>query len=627
MRPSLRTASRFSWFQHVSRTVAVVTSTIAALISITTALYSYGVIGHSQSHKSIGNYGAAWVRLKPTADTATSIGDTVPFAATIADKSGSILVGATPTWTTGDSSIATVTANGSVIARGAGATTVSVVVGDIVSNARILVKQEIVGAAIANPAGDTALSLVEGAQLQLHARAFDARGHTVPGRVVAWHSDDTTVATIDARGLVTAVNGGRGVVRATIEGESASLPVAVVTPASELAVVSGADQRSLAGHLLPQRIVVRATNRKGVPASGKLVTFRLRGGRGKVEPVSATTDRDGRARTQWTLGDDPGVQTLYATVENVDSATVVNAEAEPVAGNTRVAALTQTLRGRAGLLLGDSVGVRIADSTGRALIGVPVRWSAVDGVVQAGDARTDSTGVARARWTLAVKTGRQHLRVFVGAADSRIAPTMIAATALAGAPANIVVMSGDRQRGTVGNALSKSIVFRVLDAAGNAAADVPVALSLSAGAVDDSALVTDSLGLVKTRWTMGRTAGEHALAARVTGLKKPFKVSAYAAAGQPANLAFDDAPPVKNARPHSRHLIALVTDIYGNPVADTPVSFSVKSGVVTPTRAVTDARGRVALSWMMGTSTSELTLKGAVRGTDVTGAYVAQNGH
>jgi len=109
MRPSLRTAPGFSWFQHVSRTVAVVTSTIAALISITTALYSYGVIGHSQSHKSIGNYGAAWVRLKPTVDTATAIGDTVPFAATIADKSGSILVGATPTWTTGDSSIATVT--------------------------------------------------------------------------------------------------------------------------------------------------------------------------------------------------------------------------------------------------------------------------------------------------------------------------------------------------------------------------------------------------------------------------------------------------------------------------------------------------------------------------------------
>jgi Bacterial Ig-like domain (group 1)/Bacterial Ig-like domain (group 2) len=627
MPPMLRTTPRFSWFQHVSRGVAVVTSTGAALVSIITALYSYGVFGHTESHRTIGNYGAAWVRLKPAIDTATAIGDTVPFAATIADKNGSILVGATPTWTTGDSAIATVTSNGSVIARGPGLTTVSVVVGELVANARILVTQQVAGIAIANPAGDTAVAIVEGSQLQLHARALDARGHTVPGRVAVWHIDDSTVASVGPSGIITAQNGGRSVVRANVEGASAYLPVAVVTPASALAVVSGANQRSLAGHLLPQRVVVRATNRKGAPASGKLVTFHLRGAQGKVDPGSATTDANGRARTQWTLGDDPGVQTLLATVENVDSIAVVDAEAEPIARNTRVAALVETLRARAGLVLGDSVGVRITDSTGRALQGVPVRWSAVDGTVESVDARTDSTGVARARWTLAAKVGRQRLRAFVGAADSRIAPSIIVATALAGAPATSVVVSGDRQRGAAGHALPKSIVLRVVDAGGNGAADVPVGLSLSGGAVDDSALVTDSLGLVKTRWTMGRSAGDYALAAHVDGIKKPLKLSAHATPARPANLSFDDAPPVKNARPHTKRLVALVTDIFGNPVADTPVTFSVKSGAVTPTRAVTDARGRVALSWMMGTSTSEQILKGSVRGSDVTGAYVAQIEH
>src|SRR5258708_452810 len=455
MPANLGPGPKFSWFQHVPRTVALATSTIAALIGITTALYTYGVIGHSQSHRTIGNYGAAWVRLKPATDTATAIGDTVPFAATIADKSGSILVGATPTWTTGDTSVATVTANGSVIARGAGLTTVSAVVGELVANARILVRQDVAGIAIANPAGDTAVSLVEGAQVQLRARALDARGHTVPGRGAVWHVDDTTVATVDARGLITAVNGGHAVVRATVEDESADLPVAVVTPASDLAVIGGAGQHSLAGHLLPQRIVVRATNRKGAPAAGKVVTFRLGGSRGAADPPTATTDRDGRARTQWTLGDDPGVQTLYATVENVDSAAVVDAEAEPVARNTRVAALTESLRARAGLGLGDSVGVRITDSTGRTLAGVPVRWSAVHGMVPAGDARTDSNGVARARWTLAPKTGRQHLRVFVGAVDSRIAPIVLAATALPGAPPKHGLWGGDRHPAGVGNTLSQ----------------------------------------------------------------------------------------------------------------------------------------------------------------------------
>ena len=71
-------------------------STGAALVSIISFLYSYGVIGKSESHQTIGNLGAAWVGLRPAVDTAYSIGDTIHLAATITDKSGAILVGAQP---------------------------------------------------------------------------------------------------------------------------------------------------------------------------------------------------------------------------------------------------------------------------------------------------------------------------------------------------------------------------------------------------------------------------------------------------------------------------------------------------------------------------------------------------
>src|SRR3954469_17342872 len=135
--------SRFSWFHNVSKGVALTTSSCAAIISIVGALYSYGVIGHSSSHKTIGNIGAAWVRLKPVIDTAGAIGDTLHFAATVADKNGSVLVGASPVWTTGDSAVATVGSDGAVIARGPGATSVNAVVGDIVANARVVVKQQV----------------------------------------------------------------------------------------------------------------------------------------------------------------------------------------------------------------------------------------------------------------------------------------------------------------------------------------------------------------------------------------------------------------------------------------------------------------------------------------------------
>ena len=626
MPPMLQGAQKSAWFTHVSKGVAVIASTGAALVSIITALFSYGVLGKSESHQSIGNYGAAWVRLRPTIDTATAIGDTIHFAATVADKNGSILVGARPGWTSGDTNVAVVASDGSVIARGPGFTTINVIVGSLVSTARIFVRQQVAGVAISNPAGDTAGVLLEGAQLQLRARALDARGHTVAGRTAQWHIDDTTVATLDASGLLVGKNAGRSVVSAKIEGASGYLPVSVMTTASALDVVAGANQRVLSGHVLPQRIVVRATTRKGGPAPGKIVSFRLPDAQGKVDPTTATTDADGRARATWTLGNDPGRQTLFVNVENVDSTLAVVAEADPVAANTRVSLLAEQLRARAGVLLADSVGVRVTDSTGRALANVPVRWTAVDGSVEGESPRTDSLGVARARWTLSSRTGTQKLQAFVGGSLSRIPPVSVLAASLAGAAEDIVVVSGDRQQAAAGASLPKSIVVRVVDANGNGAADVPLVLSLSGGTVPDTALVTDSLGYARTQWTLGRSAGSYALAVHVDGVKKLLKVEARAKPASPANLSFDDVPTSgkTTTRPRTRRIYAIVTDVYGNPVAEAPVSFSVKSGAVTPARAITDAHGRVSLSWMVGVSTSEQTLKGVVRGTDVTGAYVAQ---
>src|SRR5688572_8807141 len=397
-----------TWFQHAGKGLAVVASTGAALVSIISALYSYGILGQSESHQSIGNLGAAWVRLQPALDSAASIGDTVHFAATVADKNGSILVGARPTWTTGDSSIAVATSSGAIVARGPGITTVNVVVGNFVATSRLLVKQKVAGVVVSSTAGDTAAVLLEGAQLQLRARALDARGFPIVQAGAAWHIDDTTVAQLDAKGILTGRDAGRSVVSAKIEGASGYLPISVVTTATAITPVAGTSQRALAGRVLPQPIVVRATNRKGAPAAAKTVSFRLADGHGSVEPSTAITDADGRARTRWTLGDYPGRQTLLASVENVDSAIVIVAEADPIAANTRVAAVVEEFRGRAGEALPDSVAVRLTDSTGRALVDVPVRWTTVDGgAVEAIAARTDSMGIARAKWTLSRKTGTQ----------------------------------------------------------------------------------------------------------------------------------------------------------------------------------------------------------------------------
>jgi hypothetical protein len=613
-----------SWLQHIGKSVAVLASTGAALVSIVTALFSYGFLGKSESHQAIGNYGAAWVRLSPVVDTAYAIGDTVRFAATIADKNGSILVGAHPTWTSGDSAVAIVSEDGAVIAQGPGSTTISVVVGKLVSQAHIMVKPRVAGVILSTSLGDTALTLGEGKTLTLRARPVDARGHAIArGPVVTWHVDDTTVATLDPQGTLTAHTPGRTVVTATIDGISSYMPVAIVSVASALDVVAGANQRAIAGRALAQPVVVRATTRRGGPAVGKVVRFRIASAAiGSVQPDSALTDADGRARASWTLGALPGRQTMLATVENVDSALTILAEADPDVANTRVAPIMEQLHARAGEILTDSVGVRVTDSVGRALPDVPVHWVALQGSAEAITSRTDSLGVAKARWTLAKETGLQKLRAYVGGATGAlgIPPVAITSSAAAGAAADIVILDGDNQRGPVGAELKKPIRLRVLDSNGNGVAATQVVLSLSGGSVSDTLVSTDSAGIVRVQWTMGRSAGEYGLAAHVDGVKKLLKVSARAVPAAAANLSFDDATG-KSARPQVKRLVAVVTDEYGNPVPDAAVTLSVPKGMVTPARAITDAKGRVEVRWMVSGS-GEQTLRGSVRGTDVRGSYV-----
>ena len=631
MEKILKTAKeRAQWIKHTAKLVAVAASSGAALVSIFTALYSYGVIGAAESHQSIGNIGAAWVGVRPSIDTATAIGDTIHYAATITDKNGSILVGARPTWTTGDSSIAVVLQDGSVVGRGPGRTMVSVVVGKLVAHSTIVVSQRVASVDVRSASDDSVTVLPEGAQLQMRAQAKDARGYPIAGLETVWHIDDNSVASLDSTGLLTGKSAGRTVVGARIQGVAGRAGVSVVTPASAIALVSGTSQRALAGKSLPQAVVVRATNRRGNAASGKRVTFRVPDGQGSVDPASAITDADGRARTNWTLGADPGRQTLFASVENVDSALPIVAEADPVAANTRVTALVDKLSGQAGLELPDAVSIRVSDSTGRVLPDVPIRWTLVDGgSLDSASSRTDSLGVASSRWVLAKKTGTQRLRVQVGVASGLgIAPVTLTASALAGAASSVVASSGDNQRAAAGALLPKPIVFKVLDVNGSGVGAVTLTLAPSGGTLADSALTTDSLGVARTRWTMGHSAGDYSLAVRVEGIKKLLKVAAKATPAAAANLAFDDAPGDKRSRDAAKmkKLFAVVTDVYGNPVPDARVNFSVKAGVVTPARAVSDARGRAALTWKLGSKPGEQTLRGMVKGTDVTGEYVTQVG-
>lgn len=610
------------WYRHAGKVVMAAASTGAGLVSIFTFLYSYGVVGESESHKTIGNLGAAWVGVQPRSDTASAVGDTLHLAATITDRNGAVLVGARPLWTSDHPEVAEVLADGSVIAKGPGRSTVTVAVGTLTARAQVLVRPRVATVEVAAEKGDSTIVVPEDGRRPLRARGLDVRGHAVHVQEVVWRADDSTVAAVDSTGAVSGVAPGRTIVTATIAGVQGHAAVTVAPAPAALVALAGGSQWAPAGEALPQQVLVRVTSRRDRAVEGVLVRFRLADGAGRVAPEAALTDADGRVRAAWTLGALPGRQTLLASVDNVDSALTIVAEAEPVAANTRVAPLAESPMAAAGERLPAPAGVRLTDSTGRALVGVPVTWTALDGgVAEAVDARTDSTGAARVNWTLGPRAGAQRLRAQVGAGRGAdpVKPVTLTADALPGAPASLVAVSGDAQRGTAGAALARTLVVRAVDGSGNGVAGVALALAPSAGSVPDTVAHTDSTGTARVRWTLGRAAGEQELAVRVAGLAQPLKLTARAAPGAAANIAFDDASSGRGAH----KVAALVTDEFGNPVADVRVRLTASAGRVTPERAVTDAKGRVSVTWQPGPRGGEQTLTARVLGRDVVaGQYV-----
>jgi Big-like domain-containing protein len=406
----------------VARLIAV----LAALVTVLEAAHSFGLDGSTPTRRTVGTFGAAWVGLIPAAETAAAIGDTLHLAATVTDKHGTALVGATIVWSSEDPAVATVI-DGAVVARGVGTTRVVAAVGERLAHATVVVHPVVKAVEVG---GDSAFTLAEGQSRGLVARASDARGYVVADRRVSWTSSDTTIATIDSAGRVSGITAGHTTLNATVDGVLART-LAIVTPVpGALVALAGANQDGPASAALPERVIVRVLSLHGHPIAGVPVHFRRMDASGTVDLTTTATDADGRARATWRLGDFPGRQHLLATADGLDTTVTLDAEAEPVTSNTRTAAVADSQHAQVGTGLPIPVGIRLTDSAGRALAGVPVTWLALSGGSIGPVAhRTDSLGVARAAWALGPAAGVQLVRALIG--NGRvIKPVVLHATAL-----------------------------------------------------------------------------------------------------------------------------------------------------------------------------------------------------
>ena len=366
-----------------SRDIAVATVNAAGLV---TAVRNGVVIVQASVGTVVGTADVtveqrpAEVRVSPAADTLVALGDTLRLSAEAFDANGHPVADVQLTWASGDESVATVDAGGLVMAAGNGTASVTASVEEAAGSAEVTVDQRPAEVRV-SPGADTLVAL--GDTLRLSAEAFDTNGHTVGDAEFTWTSDDESVLTVDAAGLVTAVGRGGATVTATTGDVSGSAAVTVEQRPLEVRVSPGADTLAALGDTL--RLSAEALD-----------------GNGNVVPDAEFTWASGDAAvaavdsTGLVTAVSNGSAEVAASVAGTAGSTVVTVAQRAV--DMRVSPAADTL------LSGDTLrlSAEAEDANGHLLTNAGFIWSSGDESVAAVDANGLVTAMAAGSAEVAV---------------------------------------------------------------------------------------------------------------------------------------------------------------------------------------------------------------------------------
>ena len=161
----------------------------------------------------------ASVEVTPGAGTLVSFGGSLQLSATARNAAGTAL-SATFTWTSSNSSVATVDASGSVVAVSDGNSSITATALGVGSNLVTVTVAQAVGAVEVTPADVTIIAVGDAAVFA--ATTTDALGNVMDGQVFEWSSSNAFIATVDATGSATTHGAGSTSITATTAGISGS---------------------------------------------------------------------------------------------------------------------------------------------------------------------------------------------------------------------------------------------------------------------------------------------------------------------------------------------------------------------------------------------------------------------
>ena len=260
--------------------------------------------------------------------TSLVVGDSTRLVVVLRDSTGTVLTGRTVSFNSPNSGVASVSTTGLVRAMGAGTSTLSAT-----SEGRSAILAFTMTKVKAPPPAPAPVATVSvtlnsssvaaGQGTQGNVVLLDSASNVLSGRVVAWSSSNTAVATVTQAGYVSGVAAGSATISAQSEGKSGSALLAVL---AQTAVVT-----SVQVTLNPATIVVGgaslatavARDSAGATISGRAVTWSVAVGSTVASVSSSTTS------TNSVTGKSAGSASIVAIVDGVTSSAALTVNAAP----------------------------------------------------------------------------------------------------------------------------------------------------------------------------------------------------------------------------------------------------------------------------------------------------------
>ena len=460
----------------------------------------------------------------------------------------------------------------------------------------------VVSRVVVTPRADTLYAI--GDTLPLTAAVTDRRGAAVVGSSLTWHTDDSSVVTVDSGGTVVARGPGTTRVVASVHGLSSVARVTVRQRVERVAISGDTVVRLPEGESV--QLVASALDARGFRVPGRVP--RWTSGDAAIAAVDSLGAVTAHAPGHTVLTAAVGESTAHADVEVV----LVPARLMLESGEGQ--------RVPAGRHAPQPIVVRVLSRSGRPVPAVAVAFRAddPDAALSPPVDTTDREGRARATWRLAPRPGRQHVTISVDGIDSALVVPIEADPV----PRNTrVALAGEPLAGRAGAPLDQPVAVRVTDSTGAAVGDVPVVWDLlNGGKLEPLADRTDSAGEARARWTLGARAGLQRAQVRVGNPRTmpPFVITASVAASDPQTLTLlAGANQTGHAgAPLPRAIVVAVTDEYGNPVPRVAVEARPRDGTVPDTLLETDTAGRAMIRWTLGRQSGTDLLRLRARGLE-----------